>query len=205
MTPPKSKSHTRLVIGGVLVTLLLAAVFTMGSLDVPIEPSSWRELVPLYAVNCFVFAALLIFGLILTRSIVRLWAERSKEQLGARFKTKMVMGAMVVSLLPVIFMFFASYSLLNRTLGRWFPRPLEIASEETQKLLNDLGRSTLPRLHTLGYQAITHLGESPDAFLQHAFATGLDAVWLFDSKGNLLLGGVTCDDQNGQRASRTAS
>ena len=205
MTPPKPKSHTRLVIGGILVTLLLAAVFTMGSLDVPIEPRSWRELMALYAVSCFITAALLIFGLILTRSIVRLWAERSKEQLGARFKTKMVLGAMAVSLLPVIFMFFVSYSLLNRTLGRWFPRPLEIASEETQKLLNDFGRSTLPRLHTLGYQAATHLGESPDAFLQHAFATGLDAVWVFDSKGKLLRGGVTCDDQNEDRSKELCS
>jgi len=205
VTPPKPKSHTRLVIGGILVTLLLAAVFTMGSLDVPIEPRSWRELMALYAVSCFITAALLIFGLILTRSIVRLWAERSKEQLGARFKTKMVIGAMTVSLLPVIFMFFVSYSLLNRTLGRWFPRPLEIASEETQKLLNDLGRSTLPRLRTLGFQASTHLGEPPDAFLQHAFASGLDAVWVFDSQGNLLRGGVICDDQNEDRSKELCS
>ena len=205
MTPPKPKSHTRLVIGGILVTLLLAAVFTMGSLDVPIEPRSWRELMALYAVSCFITAALLIFGLILTRSIVRLWAERSKEQLGARFKTKMVMGAMAVSLLPVIFMFFVSYSLLNRTLGRWFPRPLEVASEETQKLLNDLGRNSVPRLHMLGYQAATHLGESPDAFLQHAFAAGLDAVWVFDSKDKLVRGGITCDDQNEDRSKELCS
>ncbi|MFI5096339.1 MAG: sensor histidine kinase [Candidatus Acidiferrales bacterium] len=204
-TPPKPRSHLRLIIGGILVTLLLAAVFTMGSLDVPIEPSSWREIVALYAVNCFIFAALLIFGLILGRNIVRLLAERSKAQLGARFKTKMVLGAMAISLLPVVFMFFFSYSLLNRTLGRWFPRPLEIASEETQKLLNDLGRSFLPRLHMLGHQAATHLGESPDAFLQHAFATGLDAVWVFDAKGNMLQGGVTCDDQNENRSKELCS
>ncbi len=204
-TPPKSRPHARLIIGGILVTLLLAAVFSMGSLDVPIEPRSWRELIALYAVSCFITAALLVFGLILTRNIVRLWAERSKEQLGARFKTKMVLGAMAVSLLPVVFMFFVSYSLLNRTLGRWFPRPLEIASEETQKLLNDLGRGTLPRLHTLGYQAATHLGESPDAFLQHAFASGLDAIWVVDAQGRLVLGGVTCDDQNEDRSREVCS
>src|SRR5208283_2928530 len=118
--------------------------------------------------SCFITAALLIFGLILTRSIVRLWAERSKEELGVRFKTKMVVGAMAISLLPVVFMFFVSYSLLNRTLGRWFPRPLEIASEETQKLLNDLGGRTLPRLHTLGYEAAMHANEAPEQFLEHA-------------------------------------
>ena len=200
MSPATDKQlRVRLALGGVLVTLLLAAVFTLGSLDVPLEPKSWREVIALWAVSSFIIAALLIFGLIVMRNIVRLLVERSKEQLGARFKTKMVMGAVAVSLLPVIFMFFISYALLNRTLGRWFPRPLEIASEETQKLLNDLGRSTLPRLHTLGYQAAHHAGETPDAFLQHAFAEGLDAVWVFDSHGKFIKGGVVCDDRREDR------
>ena len=71
---------------------------------------------------------------------------------GARFKTKMVVGAMAISLLPVLFMFFVSYSLLNRTLGRWFPRPLEIASEQTQLLLSDFGRTQIPKLHAVAHQ-----------------------------------------------------
>ena len=200
MSPSTSRTRTRLAVGGVLVTLLLAAVFTLGSLDTPIEPSSWREVIALYAVSSFITAALLVFGLILTRSIVRLLTERSREQLGARFKTKMVLGAMAISLLPVIFMFFVSYSLLNRTLGRWFPRPLEIASEETQKLLNDLGKGTLPRLHTLASQTAAHAGEPADAFLQHSFMLGLDAVWLYDAQGKFLKGGVVCDNQPEDRS-----
>jgi two-component system, NtrC family, nitrogen regulation sensor histidine kinase NtrY len=195
MSPSSNKSRVKLIIGGVLLTLLLAAVFTLGSLDVPIEPSSWREVIALYAVSSIIVAALLVFSLILIRSLVRLWTERSKQQLGARFKTKMVLGAMAVSLLPVIFMFFVSYALLNRTLGRWFPRPLEIASEETQQLLNDLGKGTLPRLHTLGYRAAMHAGETPEAFLQHSLELGLDGVWLLDADGKTIVGGVVCADQ----------
>jgi len=200
MSPVSSKDRTRLVTGGILVSLLLALVFTLGSLDVPFEPQSWRELIPLYAVSSFITAALLVFGLILIRSFVRLRMEASKAQLGARFKTKMVLGAMAVSLLPVIFMFFVSYSLLNRTLGRWFPRPLEIVSEETQKLLNDLGRGTLPRLHMLGYQAAQHAEEPSDAFLQHSLSLGLDAVWIYDANGEFLKGGVVCSDQPEDRS-----
>lgn len=199
MSPATSKTRTRLAVGGILVTLLLAAVFTLGSLDVPFEPTG-REVIDFFAVSCFITAALLVFGLILTRSVVRLWTERGKEQLGARFKTKMVLGAMAVSLLPVIFMFFVSYSLLNRTLGRWFPRPLEIASEETQKLLNDLGKGTLPRLHTLGYQAAAHAAEPTESFLQHALMLGLDAAWLYDSQGKFLKGGVVCENQPEDRS-----
>src|ERR1700740_2705165 len=201
MSPSTDKQlRVRLALGGVLVTLLLAAVFTLGSLDVPLEPKSWREVIALWAVSSFIIAALLIFGLIVMRNIVRLLVERSKEQLGARFKTKMVMGAWAVSLLPVIFMFFISYALLNRTLGRWFPRPLEIASEETQKLLNDLGKGTLPRLHAVGYQAAAHAGEPSDSFLQHSFMLGLDAAWLYDAQGKFVKGGVICDDQPEDRS-----
>jgi two-component system nitrogen regulation sensor histidine kinase NtrY len=128
MSPLESKERWSLAIGGVLLTLLLAAVFTFGSLDVPFEPKDWREVMALFAVNSFISAALIIFGLIFVRTLVRLWVERSKEQLGARFKTKMVVGAMGLSLLPVVFMFFVSYSLLNRTLGRWFHRLWQIAA-----------------------------------------------------------------------------
>jgi two-component system nitrogen regulation sensor histidine kinase NtrY len=199
MSPSNSKTRTRLAVGGILVTLLLAAVFTLGSLDVPFEPTG-REVIDFFALSSFIIAALLVFGLILTRSLVRLVTERNNEQLGARFKTKMVLGAMAVSLLPVIFMFFVSYSLLNRTLGRWFPRPLEIASEETQKLLNDLGKGTLPRLHAVGYQAAAHAGELSDSFLQHSFMLGLDAAWLYDAQGKFVKGGVICDNQPEDRS-----
>jgi two-component system, NtrC family, nitrogen regulation sensor histidine kinase NtrY len=194
MSPASSKMRLRLILGGILLTLLLAAVFTLGSLDVPIEPRTWREMIDFFAISCFIFAAFLVFGLIFVRSFVRLQMERNKSRLGARFKTKMVLGAVAVSLLPAIFMFFVSYALLNRTLGRWFPRPLEIASEDTQTLLNDLGRGTLPRLRFLGYQVAGHVGESSDVFLQHALDLGLDAVWLFDANGKFVMGGVACND-----------
>ena len=202
MSSLEPKQRWTLGIGAALLTLLLSAVFTFGSLDVPFEPKNWREAMALYAVSSFTTAALLVFLLILTRTVLRLWAERSKEQLGARFKTKMVVGAMALSLLPVLFMFFVSYSLLNRTLGRWFPRPLEIASEQTQALLNDLGRSTtLPRLRAQARQAQTNASLPTDEFLRRAFASGLDAVWLLDKDGQPLRGGVVCEDQPEDRSS----
>src|SRR5215470_5976829 len=100
MSRLESKQSLGLAIGGILLTLLLAAVFTFGSLNVPFEPKSWRAVMALYAVSSFITAALLVFGLILARTTLRLWVERSRDQLGARFKTKMVVGATALSLLP---------------------------------------------------------------------------------------------------------
>src|SRR5439155_26794204 len=120
MSRSDNKQRWGLAIGGILLTLLMAAVFTFDSLNVPFEPKSWRDVMVLYAVSSFITAAFLVFGLILARTVLRLWAERSREQLGARFKTKMVVGAMAISLLPIIFMFIVSYSLINRSLLLWF-------------------------------------------------------------------------------------
>jgi two-component system, NtrC family, nitrogen regulation sensor histidine kinase NtrY len=192
-----SKQRWSVAIGGTLLTLLLAAVFTFGSLDVPFEPKSWRALMPLYAVSSFVTAALLVFGLILGRTVLRLWAEASREQLGARFKTKMVVGAMAISLLPIIFMFIVSYSLINRTLLKWFPRPLEIASETTQELMRDFGQSQIPRLS--GVARDLQGDASLDQQLQHAIAEGADGVWLLDKNQNAIRGGVACENQPADR------
>src|SRR5882762_4973374 len=189
------KQRWGLAVGGILLTLLLAAVFTFGSLNVPFEPKSWRAVMALYAVSSFITAAFLVFGLILARTILRLWVERRREQLGARFKTKMVVGAMAISLLPIIFMFIVSYSLINRSLLLWFPRPLEIASDETQKLLNDLGRAQLPRLRGLALQARAEAARPGADFLQHVFARGADAVWILDRNSKVAGGGIVCDNQ----------
>jgi PAS domain S-box-containing protein len=194
MKAADSKHRWRLAATGVLLSVLLAAAFTLGSLNVPFKPDSWRDILPLVALSSFITAALLVFLLILVRSVLRLWIERSREQLGARFKTKMVVGAMAISLLPVVFMFVVSYSLLNRTLMTWFPRPLEIASDETQKLFQELGRAQLSRLHMLARQAAANVQRTDEQFLEHSFLLGADAVWILDADGRPLRGGVICEN-----------
>jgi len=183
MTSTTSSQRNRLLLAGVILTLLLAAVFTLGSLDTPFEPRNWRDVLTLYAVSSFITAALIVFALILSRTLLRLWAERSREQLGARFKTKMVVGAVAISLLPVLFMFFVSYSLLNRTLARWFPRPIEIASEQSSALLNALGAQEHDRLAHLAAEWAAWDAQDP-ASPSNTLAsrcTAADAFWQIDA------------------------
>jgi len=73
-----NKQRWGLAIGGILLALLLAAVFTFGSLDVPFEPKSWRAMMALFAVSSFITAAFLVFSLILVRTALRLWTESSR-------------------------------------------------------------------------------------------------------------------------------
>ncbi|MCL6565353.1 MAG: HAMP domain-containing protein [Acidobacteriia bacterium] len=128
----------RLTMIGILVTLLAAAVFTLGSLNVPLQPESRTETIVLFALSTFIVAAFLVFLVIFGRSLLRTWAERQAGRPGSRFKWKMVMGALAISLLPIVFMFWISYGLVNRTLAKWFPGSLEAAVQESRTLLDQL-------------------------------------------------------------------
>jgi PAS domain S-box-containing protein len=185
---PTRVSRARLVAGGIVLTLLLAGVFTLGSLNVPFEIRGWRDALPLFAVSCFITAAALVFGLVLVRTFLRLLAERWRDQLGARFKTKMVFGAISLSLLPVCFMFVVSYSLLNRTLGRWFPRPLEIASEQSGGLLDEMGRAERGRLALAAAESMRVMHETPKqaAAAHERLCASADAFWQAGPSGTAL-------------------
>jgi PAS domain S-box-containing protein len=143
MTPsPQDELRRRrklwLAIVGLLVTLLAAAVFTLGSLNVPLRPENRTEAIVLFALSTFIVAAFLVFLVIFGRSLLRAWAERQAGRPGSRFKWKMVMGALAISLLPIVFMFWISYGLVNRTLAKWFPGSLESAVEQSRALLDEL-------------------------------------------------------------------
>jgi two-component system nitrogen regulation sensor histidine kinase NtrY len=174
------KTQLFLGIGGVAIVLLLAAVFTLGSLTLPFQPPDLDPAV-LYALSTFIVAALLVFGSILTRSLIRLLAERMAHKPGSRFKTKMVMGAIAVSFLPVVFLFFVSYALLNRTLVLWFPRPLEIATQSSRELVDQLSRSDVARMSAIAAEVAPTMQSASAKDTIHgfnqAFERGADLVW----------------------------
>ncbi len=86
------KKKLWLTVSGVVVALLAASVFTLGSLDTPLRPANGNDTAIFFALSVTLFAAFLVFSLILMRTLVRLGAERRSGQLGSRFKVKMVSG-----------------------------------------------------------------------------------------------------------------
>lgn len=184
-TRTRWKRQLWLTLGGVVVALLAAAVFTLGSLDIPLHPKQGNAFVIFFALSTLIAAALLVFTLILTRTLVRLWAQRRSGQMGSRFKVKMVLGAMGVSLLPVVFLFFFSYALVNRSLQAWFPRPLEIANEQSQNLLNDFGKDELRRANAFAAGAATR-GTPDEVFA--ALGPWADAAWITNPDGKIIAG-----------------
>jgi two-component system, NtrC family, nitrogen regulation sensor histidine kinase NtrY len=179
------KNWTRrlwLAFGGLLLAMLAAAIFTLGSLNPPIRPQSSNDFLILFALTTFIVIAFIVFSLILVRSVVRLITEHRAGLLGSRVKTKMVLGAMGVSLLPVVFLFFFSYALVNRTMDIWFPKPLEIANEQSRGLISEMSAKEHDRLDALA-QSVSDWLAAPRKkhTLQHYVIRSdseFDVVWL---------------------------
>lgn len=174
-----------LVLSGFVLLVMAATIVTLGSLRLPVEPRRASDTVILFALSTLIVAAFLVFGLILTRNLLKLWAERRAEKLGSRFRTKMVLGAVGIALLPMVFLFVISYALLNLTLNRWFPRPLEVVAEESQVILRELEVKEHGRLLRIAESArqaaMRHSGAEESAaevgVVQAALDSGADAAW----------------------------
>ncbi|HLV96991.1 MAG TPA: ATP-binding protein [Candidatus Acidoferrales bacterium] len=179
--PPKPK-RLWLVVGGVMVALLAAAVFTLGSLRTPLHPERDLSFPIFFALSTIFFAALLVLSLVLFRNLLRVWGERRAGRMGSRFKVKMVAGAMGISLLPVVFLFFFSYSLVNRSLALWFPRPLEIANEQSQVLVTSFGETEFSRLSKLAATAAARAGAKTSV---PPLGEASDAAWIANPQGKV--------------------
>jgi len=173
------------IIGGVVAVLLTAIVVTLGSFRFPLQPEEGNAFPIFFALTTLISAALLVFVLILIRYLLKLWAERRSGQLGSRFKVTMVLGAMGLSFVPVLFLFFFSYALINRTLNLWFPRPLEIANEQSQILLTNFGQAEFDRLNNLAAMAASRGSVNTDSL---TIGSAADAYWVTDATGQVTSG-----------------
>ncbi len=73
------------------------------------------------------FVAFLLFVTVLVyfgRNVLKLYADQRNRAMGTRLRTRMLWGAVLVSLIPLAFMFLFSYDLMNRAVDRWFSQPV---------------------------------------------------------------------------------
>ena len=133
------KSHGRrrtlLIILLILVPVLFFLGWSQASLNLSfIRPASAQQTILLLAVSTVIFLAFVIFALILVRILLKLYVERRREQLGARFKTKMVAAFLGLSLVPVCFLFIFAYGLLNRSIDKWFGIPFDVVRKDANEI-----------------------------------------------------------------------
>jgi len=112
--------------------LLFAILVSESSFDLPfINPSTTEQTVFLAALSALVFLLFVTLTFVLARNLIKVFAERRLGVLGSKFRTRLVVGSLLLSFLPVIVMFWFAYGLMNRSIERWFSTPVEEVRQDT--------------------------------------------------------------------------
>jgi PAS domain S-box-containing protein len=129
-----------LLAGGALAALaLLGALNAFNTSNIHfLNPDTSGETLAFTSVIILVFLVLLAFLLLLLRTIVKLYADQSSSALGARLRTRMVLGAALIALIPAVFMFLFSFQLMNRSIDRWFSQPTSELREDSTRVVLEL-------------------------------------------------------------------
>jgi PAS domain S-box-containing protein len=139
---------TGLVLLGLSTSLVVwQGSFSMGSL----RPASMNEAFLFWAVSTFVFLLTLIVGFLLFRSVIKLYFERRNSREGSRIKTKLVAGAIGLTVLPGFFLVLFSISVLNFNLDKWFSRPGEGIKEQLIEVGRAMEREVAHKAMTQAY------------------------------------------------------
>jgi hypothetical protein len=131
-----------LLLGGVL--LLFAFLGALQAFNMSefrfLDPETSGETLAFVGVIVLVFLVLMLLLTLLFRNILKLYADQSGSALGARLRTRMVVGAALIALIPAVCMFLFSFLLLNRSLDRWFSQPTSELREDSTRVILELAQ-----------------------------------------------------------------
>lgn len=104
----------------ILLTLIVWQVsFSFGDYG----PANTAQTFVFWAVSTLIFLLTVTVGFMLFREAVKLYIARQSNREGSRIKSKLVFGALALSLLPVVFLVMFSYVILNHNMDKWFSLP----------------------------------------------------------------------------------
>src|SRR5580693_8095936 len=92
------KGGRRYVALGLFLVLAVLILWQV-SFNVSLSPASSEQTILLFVLSSSVGLAFLIFAFILSRNLIKLFVERRANSFGSKFKTKLVIGALALSLL----------------------------------------------------------------------------------------------------------
>lgn len=164
---PVRRRKRLILILGVLSFALFAVLFSLSSFQLRfIKPKTSEQTVTLVALTLLV--SLLFGGLtfVLLRNLIKLFAERRMGVLGSKFRTRLVVGSLLLSFVPVLVMFWFSYGLMNRSIERWFSTPVEEVRHDTSLMADLITKYAAKNAHA---EAVSI---AASANVHHAFDTG---------------------------------
>ena len=131
------------IIFAVCLVLLLTGLLTLNAFRLTsLTPTSLEQTLFLFSLSTVAFLLFLTVAVLLVRNVLKLYAEQRSRVLGTRLRTRMLWGAVLVSLVPIAFMFAFSYGLMNRAVDRWFSQPVTQMRDDANRMATELAGYT---------------------------------------------------------------
>ncbi len=192
---PKVSRRKRVIIPlAVSVFLLLAILVSQTAFNETIlRPGTNQQVVVFYALSLLISLLFVALTFVLARNLLKLLAERRLGVLGSKFRTRMVVGALLLSFVPVMVMYWFAYGLMNRSIDKWFSTPVEEVRADTDAMALLLASYAAQNARSEAL-AIASSPEIQRAFAGHGFSA---AVEEFRSHEPTLQGGFVLAIENG--------
>ncbi|MGA3160257.1 MAG: ATP-binding protein [Terracidiphilus sp.] len=128
--------------GGVLLILLVfGALQAFNTSNIHfLNPETSAETLIFTSLTGLVFLLLLLLLMLLLRNILKIYTGQGSSGLGARLRSRMVLGAVLIALMPAVFMYLFSYQLMNRSLDRWFSPNTTQLREDSNRVVMELAQ-----------------------------------------------------------------
>src|SRR6476660_8234513 len=109
-----------------LVVCVLLVVWRGGSFNLgQFGPTKLYQTSFFWALSTLIFVLVVTLGFLLFREFVKLYIARQSNQQGSRIRTKLVLGALALSCVPVFCLVAFSFQVLSRSLNFWFTNPVQ--------------------------------------------------------------------------------
>jgi nitrogen fixation/metabolism regulation signal transduction histidine kinase len=141
MSSGTSRRGVLVITLSVCVVVLFLGFATLNAFNLPVlDPASSTQTLVFLALSILAFLLFVGVLVLLVRNVLKLYADQRSRVLGTRLRTRMLWGAVLVSVVPLVFMFFFSYLLLNRAVDRWFSQPVTQLREDADRMAFELFR-----------------------------------------------------------------
>ncbi len=167
-TSPNRKPY--IILLAVAVFFLLAILVSQTAFDLTwLRAGNNQQIVVFYALSLLISLLFVALTFVLARNLLKLFAERRLGVLGSKFRTRMVVGALLLSFVPVMVMYFFCYTLMNRSIDKWFSTPAEEVRADTDAMASLLGGYAAQNARAEA-EAIAASPETQRGFSGHGFS-----------------------------------
>lgn len=143
MEPSKSRRKIDSVILGCVLLVLLIGFVALNAFNFKFFNSATTgEIVVFTGLSILAFMLLMAGLVLLVRNVLKLYADQRNSVMGTRLRTRMLWGAVLVSIIPLVFMFLFSFVLMNRAVDRWFEKNPDEIRNDSNSLALELAQYT---------------------------------------------------------------